>query len=372
MTSTATPAEPAALTFDVIVRTQGNRPSALVEAMASLGSQQTEAEFSVIVAVHAPVSVAEAAQSQLRAGAGMPKKWRVLAVGAEGGRCRPLNAALEFATADYVTFLDDDDLAYPNWLEVFAQGAVEAPGAVVRSVVHQQNWTASATGEPQSPIGPLTTPFADRFDLLAHLSHNETPICSMALPRQALSDLNITFDESLDLLEDWDLLLRTAQRIPVHSRPQVTSLYRRVNTAGASSQATPGQWEHCREQILHKLSAGRVMVPGGDVYRLAEARFTPGGPPVTALVGEDLPRQWLTDGFRHHHSIARTQTKAALCPKLSPGRSLARRLIPTAARARMVRLLPRLARREGSPQFAPPTAATAVADSTESDDRGER
>jgi len=199
-----------AVSFDVIVRTQGRRPAALADAMASLGAQQTECDFAVMVAVHGSAFTADAVEAALQKTESLPERWSVLAVSDGGGRARPLNAALERAGGDYVAFLDDDDLAYPHWLAAFAEGAADAPGRVIRAAADVQDWTASGAGEPTAAAGRVTRPYADRFDLLAHLAHNETPICSMALPLEAMRQAGLSFDEDLEVLEDWDLLMRTA------------------------------------------------------------------------------------------------------------------------------------------------------------------
>ena len=257
--------------FTVIVRTQGNRPNSLAEALASLAAQ-THHPFDVIVTVHDDNSeTATRVESGARE-TSMPDAARFVAVSG-GGRSRPLNVGLAEATGDYVCFLDDDDLAMPDWLAAFARALSNNPGAIVRSVTQSQAWTTDGGVEPVRSVGPIDRPFAPVFDLLAHFSHNETPICSVAIPRDLLHSAGITFDESLPVYEDWDLLMRVAMLAGVVSIPNETSLYRRLDNGNADTAEAGSIWEEAHARVLDRLSAAPLVLPVGDARRLASAHF---------------------------------------------------------------------------------------------------
>ena len=265
------------VTFTVITRTQGRRPGALREALDSLAAQSWP-DFEVIVTVHGDTSEAARVEDAV-SGAAALSRCRVMHVPAGGSRSRPLNAGIGAAEGDYVAFLDDDDLAEPQWLEVFARGAAQAPGQIIRARTARQPWVTDGTGEPRRPGGPIEHVYPASFDLLAHFAYSETPICSVALPRRGLERFGLRFDEDLTVCEDWDLIVRGALVLGVCCMDETTSLYRRSNNANSLSDADRLEWHTNRARVIDKLAAGPFVLDGAAARRIADAHFDyEGGP----------------------------------------------------------------------------------------------
>lgn len=276
---------PAAPAFTVIVRTQGRRRRTLLEAVQSLAAQ-TWTRFDTIVTVHAAPETAAAVETELGAAASSgaaPTDCRILHVGAGGSRAKPLNAGLDAADGDYVCFLDDDDLAEPNWLAVFASGAADGPGQIIRARTARQTWLTEGTAEPRTPAGPVDHIYPATFDQLAHFAYSETPICSVALPRQALKSLGLRFDEHLTVCEDWDLLVRATLVLGVHCVDEVTSLYRRSDSGNSETEANRQEWHRSRAKVIDKLARRPFVLDGPEARRLADAYFEYGGGPSKRL-----------------------------------------------------------------------------------------
>ena len=276
------PAEP---TFTVVVRTQGRRRRSLLEALQSL-AVQTWTRFGTVVAVHGTAEAAAAVEAEVgeaAASGAAPTDCRVLHVDEGGTRAKPLNAGLDAADGDYVCFLDDDDLAEPNWLAVFARGAADAPGQIIRARTARQPWLTEGTAEPRTPAGPVEYVYPATFDPLAHFSYSETPICSLALPRAALDSLGLRFDEELTVCEDWDLLVRASQLLGVHCVDEVTTLYRRSDRANSETEANRQAWFRNRARVIDKLASQPLVLDGSEVHRLADARYEYGGGPSKRL-----------------------------------------------------------------------------------------
>ena len=194
-----------------------------------------------------------------------------------GGRAHPLAVGVAEASGRYVAFLDDDDLAFSHWVEEFAELAKLHPGAVVRAgcathSIDEESWECG-TGYCQ--IGPTTTPYPLEFDLVAHLVGNRTPNCSVAVPRSCFTDLGVSFDDELPVLEDWDMLLSASLLCGVVSTPEVTSLYRRWKRGYASHiEHREEQWELTTWSIRGRFDAKPLLVPPGTVSRLTQMEMT--------------------------------------------------------------------------------------------------
>ena len=232
--------------LSVIVRTQGRRLIPLEDNLTSLAAQ-TNRDIEVIICCHDTADTDYAAVVEVM---NRLPRWfveRTRAIRVEGGgRAHPLAAGVAEASGRYVAFLDDDDLALCHWVDEFAKLVKLHPGAVVRAgcathSIDEESWEC---GTGYSQIGPTTTPYPLEFDLVADLVGNRTPNCSVAVPRSCFTDLGVSFDDELPVLEDWAMLLSAALLCGVASTPEVTSLYRRWKRGYASHIEHPEEtWE---------------------------------------------------------------------------------------------------------------------------------
>ncbi|MDE3087412.1 MAG: glycosyltransferase family 2 protein, partial [Acidobacteriota bacterium] len=240
-TATAAPGGPF---LSVLVRTQGRRQATLQETLLSLAAQDSE-DFEVLLLAHdvAPdrrevleVLVAEFHPS-------FSRRVRVVPVDG-GGRSRPLNAGAAVAAGRYLAVLDDDDLAFAGWVSGFEAAAGRAPGHVVRTSVAVQVATARPGAWDGQDGYEVTTALAldypPRFDFLDHVDDNRTPINGYAVPRALVTALGQGWDESLPVLEDWDLLLRAASLCGVEDTATVGALLRSwMDSASSKTEHDP-------------------------------------------------------------------------------------------------------------------------------------
>jgi regulator of replication initiation timing len=272
------PGEPAPVPFlSVIVRTQGRRLVTLEDNLTSLAAQ-TNRDIEVVICCHdtADSDYAAVVEVMERLPRWLVERTRAIRVEG-GGRAHPLAVGVAEASGRYVAFLDDDDLAFSHWVEEFAELAKLHPGAVVRAgcathSIDEESWECG-TGYCQ--IGPTTTPYPLEFDLVAHLVGNRTPNCSVAVPRSCFTDLGVSFDDELPVLEDWDMLLSASLLCGVVSTPEVTSLYRRWKRGYASHiEHREEQWELTTWSIRGRFDAKPLLVPPGTVSRLTQMEMT--------------------------------------------------------------------------------------------------
>ena len=303
--------------LSVLVRTQGRRMANLLEALTCLAAQGAT-DFEAIVLVHATTGDSVERVKALVEGFddSFQGKCRVVHVGA-GGRARPLNVGLDLARGRYLAFLDEDDHVTGDWVATFEQGAAEHPGKIVRTVCMERR-AESLVGKglvaEWQALGALEANYCEDFDLLEHLNENRTPIHSFAVPLTALRSLGLHFDESLPVVEDWDVLIRTASLTGVHDTKKRTSIYQRW-VGGESSQASIDRrvWSAARQVVLHRLDNQPLLLPPGSASRLADSCYRRANEPLEPLPTPDAPAD---DGGRYQslqeeHSALRDRLSRA-------------------------------------------------------------
>ena len=242
--------------LSVITRTEGRRPQQLTEMLDSLAGQVNR-DFELLVVAH---NATDRDRSRLREQLERLPSWlkgRSRLLEAEGGtRSRPLNVGLESATGRYVAVLDDDDLALPGWVEEFARLESRSSGMILRTRV------------VRTLDGRELDLYPESFDLVDHLVGNRSPVCGLAYPRPWLVALGLTFDESVEVLEDWDMLLRASPLCGVASSAAVTSHYRDNRGKDSSSRHSELIWEFAERTVVDKANRSPVVLPPGSVQRL--------------------------------------------------------------------------------------------------------
>lgn len=258
--------------LSVLMRTQGTRHATIEDALLSLAAQSSQ-DFEVVILPHdAPRElvghlryVADSFPADFAA--------RVHIVPVDGGgRSRPLNVGIDHARGRYVAVLDDDDVVFGNWVETFQRLAAKSPGRILRSIAAEQDVQPALWGpgrEGYEITGRPSSRWPEDFDVVNHLFENHSPPCGYALPRSAFADLGIRFDETLPVLEDWDVLMRVALLCGVIDSGEVTALWRRWETGESSTSVhTEFEWLRARSAVTAKLDAKPLLLPRRSVTTL--------------------------------------------------------------------------------------------------------
>lgn len=209
------------LPISVVVRTK-NRPALLAEALESIRATGYPAEVVVVNDGGTPPDV--------------PAGTTVINHDAPRGRSAAMNAGVEAAKNAFISFLDDDDLFYPDHLAVLSRAASGSQHAA---------WYTDAvsafvgTGES----GALETRsrlrlFAHDFDRDLLLVDNFIPLPTLLVRRDDFLSLG-GFDAEFDLFEDWDFLIRLARRGDFVHVPRITCEIRHVEAGGSIVLASP-------------------------------------------------------------------------------------------------------------------------------------
>ena len=120
--------------------------------------------------------------------------------------------------------------------------------------------------------GAADIPFPDHFDLWEHLFENQSPFCGFAFPRSCVVDMGLRFDETLPVVEDWDLIMQVALLCGVANTSEVTALYRRWESQHSSlATHSADEWHRARDKVLARIDQHVIPLPPGalsDFHRL--------------------------------------------------------------------------------------------------------
>ena len=218
----------------VVVRSMA-RPT-LDAALASVAAQQGVTAEVLVVAACGP------SHPPLPAACG-PHALRLVASGRRLPRAQAANAGLDAAHGRWITFLDDDDVFLPDHLAGLLAAAAEAPEARVI--------TSYAKGVFRD--GHVEW-FGQPFSLAQLYERNFIHLSATIFARE-LCAAGCRFDESLEILEDWEFMLQLAQRARFHFVPLGSFQWHAdAGDSGAAGGANhdPARFALHRERIYAK------------------------------------------------------------------------------------------------------------------------
>lgn len=251
--------------LSVILRTQGNRPEQLREALLCLRAQSMQ-DFEVLLMVHRAGEEGKALVDGILAGleADFRRKIRRYDV-EEGDRAHPLNLGFAHAHGRYIAVYDDDDLLTGDWGEAFRQAAEEAPGAVLHAFALSQRWDVIASPEGEGCLRAVAAPeslYCAPFNVILQTEENRCPLMTLCFPREAMEVYGFCFDEGLTVYEGWDFLMRVATVFGVKDICTPTATYRRWTNAFTSSNLIPDEeWERNFQIVREKMRRFMLVLP---------------------------------------------------------------------------------------------------------------
>jgi hypothetical protein len=141
----------------------------------------------------------------------------------------------------HVAFLDDDDLYYPEHLSTLANASRGSSAAAWYS----DAVSAFIAGDRREAMRI----YARDFDRELLLVDNYIPLPTLLFRRAGVLDVG-GFDAAFDLFEDWDLLIRLAQRGDFVRVPRITCEIRHIQGGGSVVMSNPEGSPRFREAKL--------------------------------------------------------------------------------------------------------------------------
>lgn len=259
--------------LSIVTRTVGDRPEELKEVLLCLTGQEC-VDFEVLVVGHnlnvekqlLVEDIINATPEWIR------QKIRLIRVNG-GNRSTPLNAGFESAKGQYITILDDDDIVFGNWIEEFRKLSKDNYGKILKSVSVRQEYeqtTTTYSKKTSRAVSGFLSDYPAEFDFITMLHHNQCPGLCLAFPRSIFHDFGLRFDETINTIEDWDFIVRSAFICGVASSHTVTNIYRWW-LKGTSSQSlhSTQEWEDNYRYVQSKFNSQYLILPPGNVKRIA-------------------------------------------------------------------------------------------------------
>jgi glycosyltransferase involved in cell wall biosynthesis len=229
--------------FSVVVRTF-NRPRFLREALESVAAQ-TFRDFETLVVNDGGEdvsSVIEPLASSARV--------RYFPLAKSIGRCAAANLALRESKGKWIAYLDDDDLYHPDHLATHADFYAKNPE------FHATYSDANEAHQRKRPDGTFEVVrryvrLSEEFHPLRFFAEAYIHIVTWVHERAMFEKLG-GFDESLEVLEDLDIMFRYAQEHWFGHIKKVTAEYRiRDDQSNAITQLRE-EFTRTREQLFQK------------------------------------------------------------------------------------------------------------------------
>ncbi len=198
-------------------RTQ-NHHELLYEALASLANQ-TFNDFEVILVNDGGPPFAQEIESFRRY-----LDITIIPFDEPAGRTNALNRGIQSASGMFVTHLDDDDILYPLHLDILWHYIQTTPGNYdlfytdcCKSLLSEKKRNTDV--EKWLPLPSWKYQHSDLMVI------NSIPIHTW-VHKKGLAESIGGFNEDLDVLEDWEFLIRASQRTPFFHIPCITCEYR--------------------------------------------------------------------------------------------------------------------------------------------------
>ncbi|HLP75745.1 MAG TPA: glycosyltransferase, partial [Candidatus Paceibacterota bacterium] len=237
-TSTQSSANPL---VSVIVPTY-NRPDWLGETLKSILAQ-TYREFEIIVVNDAGPDVRHVIEPLNAEG-----RVRLINHERNKGLAGARNTGVRASRGDYIAYLDDDDIYYPQHLATLVAHAKAIGAEVVYS--DAQRATQRRDGD-RYVVVERAVPYSEEWNAEKILIHNFIPVLCFLHKKECVEKAG-WFDESLTTHEDWDLWMRMSRLFTFSHIKEVTCEFRWREDGSSMSSERQADFVRTANIIYHK------------------------------------------------------------------------------------------------------------------------
>jgi glycosyltransferase involved in cell wall biosynthesis len=218
-----------------------NRPHLLPRAVESARAAGTDVEIIV---------VDDASQDETASVCGRLNGIKYIRLERNQGVAGARNVGLLASSSEFIAFLDDDDLRLPGSIDLQMRAMAAAPAAgFVCGAMLIADQDYELTGEVATPH-----PGGDVFWQLLELDFPVMPL-SVLIRKDCLLRVGL-LNRHLPGIDDWDIMVRIAERYPVITIDEPVGVYRRPTPL--SGQGSSAQAAQLYEAVRHQLQLFRL------------------------------------------------------------------------------------------------------------------
>jgi glycosyltransferase involved in cell wall biosynthesis len=236
------PDAPAPL-VSLIVRTK-DRPTLLLRALRSIAAQ-TYRPIEVVLVNDGGVPLDAAALETALGGVALQHH----RLDTNRGRAHAANTGIGLARGRFIGFLDDDDALYPQHVQALV-ALLESEGCAV-AYADVEMVTQALAEDGQGFVDVHTSVFDTDFSYAHLLVSNFIPFNAVLFEAEVLRAAN-GLDESFELYEDWDLLIRVATQHRFTHLRQVTARYHQWSDVQQINRSNADRMAAATQRILAK------------------------------------------------------------------------------------------------------------------------
>ncbi|MCZ4495632.1 MAG: hypothetical protein JWM25_215 [Thermoleophilia bacterium] len=220
-------------TVSVIVPTK-DRPDLLLRALESIAAQDYTGSIEAIV-----VDDGSAVVQDWVLETGLELDVRLVRHDVSRDLAGARNAGLREARGTYVGYLDDDDVWLPHHARTLVAALEASPARAAYSIA--ERWSQERRGTEWVTVDAAVEHDRATIDMPLLLVTNLTPV-NTVLHERSLIDSIGGFDETLTVLEDWDMWIRMRDATDFVHVPEVTCAYTTRPTGNMTQQRSQSFW----------------------------------------------------------------------------------------------------------------------------------